>query len=158
MGPMQHLISTQRICGAPFTVAAIALAIELWVVGWQRWSIHRVFADRDRSSFTDGLFFALLVTGSRDAVTLIGSFGLFVLFLGVGNAAGRSVLALHFSFTTRSAIANLLIYGALYTLCDYWIHRLKHIGAFWPLHRLHHSATRLSPLVVARGHPLELSF
>ncbi|MHA7872222.1 MAG: sterol desaturase family protein [Hyphococcus sp.] len=37
----------------------------------------------------------------------------------------------------------------------YWVHRLHHEHpALWPLHRLHHSAETLTPVTVARKHPL----
>jgi sterol desaturase/sphingolipid hydroxylase (fatty acid hydroxylase superfamily) len=47
-------------------------------------------------------------------------------------------------------IATLLI---LYTLLDYWSHRLDHTRVFWPLHRFHHSAESFSVLTAARIHP-----
>lgn len=147
-----------RILNAPFAMAAIAVAIELCAVGWRRWSIRCIFAEPDPSRATDGLFFVMLIAGLMDSVTLVGSFGFYLLAFTLASAAGLRVEAMRFSLATRSLVVNIAVYMALYTLCDYWIHRIKHSGLFWPLHRLHHSSTHLSPLAVARNHPLELGF
>ncbi|MEJ6394028.1 sterol desaturase family protein [Gymnodinialimonas sp. 2305UL16-5] len=56
---------------------------------------------------------------------------------------------------TRVAIATLLIVMAS-DFCKYWAHRLHHEwDALWPFHAVHHSAEVLTPLTVARAHPIE---
>src|SRR5690349_21118919 len=56
---------------------------------------------------------------------------------------------------TGHAVTDGLLYYVTYQFCDYWTHRLNHTRLFWPLHRIHHSATSLSPLVAYRFHPME---
>lgn len=53
----------------------------------------------------------------------------------------------------------IAVYAVLLLLLDdasrYGLHRLLHSRWLWPLHRLHHSATILTPLTFLRLHPLE---
>lgn len=52
------------------------------------------------------------------------------------------------------AVAALVVWSFL----DYWAHRALHWGPFWLLHRMHHSAEAMSPLVRFRGNPGEQLF
>jgi sterol desaturase/sphingolipid hydroxylase (fatty acid hydroxylase superfamily) len=49
--------------------------------------------------------------------------------------------------------AQTAILFLLYSLFDYWSHRLDHSRLFWPLHRFHHAAEDFSVLTAARTHP-----
>jgi len=62
---------------------------------------------------------------------------------------------------------NLFWIGALYTLVffvaedfsRFALHRYMHRVPFlWKLHRVHHSATQLTPITVHRIHPIEMTF
>ncbi|MDJ0629606.1 MAG: sterol desaturase family protein [Rhodobacter sp.] len=53
------------------------------------------------------------------------------------------------------AIATAAIVVAT-DFCKYWAHRLHHETRFlWPFHAVHHSAEVLTPLTLARAHPME---
>lgn len=155
---VKHLATILGICNTSFAMPTVALAIELWAVGWQRWSLRCVFAERDRSRITDAVFFTFSVTGWTKILDLVGSFGFFLIAFVLASTAGRYVQAMHLSVATHSSFANAFIYVVLYTFCVYWNHRLVHSAILWPFHRLHHSGTRLSPLTASRNNPLEVAF
>lgn len=54
-----------------------------------------------------------------------------------------------------SAAATVIIVVST-DFCKYWSHRLHHETRFlWPFHAVHHSAEVLTPLTLARTHPME---
>ena len=57
------------------------------------------------------------------------------------------------------AVAFTLCFFLLEDLSRYGLHRLMHEVPFlWRLHRVHHSATTLTPLTLHRIHPVEMTF
>lgn len=55
----------------------------------------------------------------------------------------------------KAAIATAVIVVST-DFCKYWSHRLHHQTRFlWPFHAVHHSAEVLTPLTLARTHPME---
>jgi sterol desaturase/sphingolipid hydroxylase (fatty acid hydroxylase superfamily) len=57
------------------------------------------------------------------------------------------------SIASAPLAAQTAILFLLYSLFDYWSHRLDHSRLFWPLHRFHHAAEDFSVLTAARTHP-----
>lgn len=55
----------------------------------------------------------------------------------------------------QSLIAYALLLMLVDDLCRYGLHRALHSRLLWPIHRLHHSATVLTPITFLRVHPLE---
>ena len=77
--------------------------------------------------------------------------GMFV--SGIGEASAADAAA------ARPGIAALAVMTLLITVASdfttYWVHRFHHESAiFWPFHKLHHSAEKLTPLTVLRKHPV----
>lgn len=59
-------------------------------------------------------------------------------------------------FLKRHEGLAILSYIAWTTYFNYWSHRLFHkFGALWELHKVHHSATRMTGFSVYRVHPFE---
>jgi sterol desaturase/sphingolipid hydroxylase (fatty acid hydroxylase superfamily) len=54
----------------------------------------------------------------------------------------------------RLALCFLCV-ALAYDFGGYWLHRMSHeVGVLWPFHKVHHSAEVLTPLTVARVHPV----
>ncbi len=52
-------------------------------------------------------------------------------------------------------VACFLAVALAFDVAGYWLHRASHEwGALWPFHAVHHSAEGLTPLTVARVHPV----
>jgi sterol desaturase/sphingolipid hydroxylase (fatty acid hydroxylase superfamily) len=135
--------------------AATAWYAELWTVGWHESSLRRLLTAPGRSGFTDLFLFGLVVLGINTPWLLIGSLGLREI---VGAALpGLAALVQPYQIRTGNLFADCALYYVLYSLLYYWNHRLWHIGRFWYLHRLHHSATGMSPILTHRNHPLSLA-
>jgi sterol desaturase/sphingolipid hydroxylase (fatty acid hydroxylase superfamily) len=61
------------------------------------------------------------------------------------------------SYLTAICCGVILVLASEFAL--YWSHQMEHrIPVLWELHKLHHSATFLSPLTGARLHPLSIMF
>lgn len=82
----------------------------------------------------------------------------FVAFLVVSSLPGTRVetgIAPVFSWQT-SLLATMLIVVSS-DFCKYWTHRIMHEWpSLWPFHAVHHSAEVLTPLTLARAHPMEM--
>ncbi|WOI53699.1 sterol desaturase family protein [Parvularcula sp. LCG005] len=60
--------------------------------------------------------------------------------------------------TTEAVILVIMLVAAL-DLAEYAAHRMCHeVKALWAFHRVHHSATTLTPLTASRIHPVEILF
>ncbi len=58
----------------------------------------------------------------------------------------------------RWAVCVFLV-AAAYDFGGYWLHRISHENqVLWPFHKVHHSAEVLTPLTVARIHPMYAFF
>jgi len=75
--------------------------------------------------------------------------------LGLGD---RLVPGMRIHIDTGNGVANLAIYYFAFSFLEYWCHRICHSGLFWHLHRLHHAAATMSPLVEYRNHPGQKAF
>jgi sterol desaturase/sphingolipid hydroxylase (fatty acid hydroxylase superfamily) len=138
-------------------IPVTALGIELFAVGWQRSAIRRVIFERDHSRATDLFFFLFELAGLHDTLIFICSMGLAVLTYRFRAHVLGIAAALHLRVSSGNFAVDAGIYLAVYTFFDYWNHRIEHWGPFWFLHRLHHSATSLSPMVSSRNHPVEIA-
>jgi sterol desaturase/sphingolipid hydroxylase (fatty acid hydroxylase superfamily) len=147
MGALAYFIT---VLFAPLVVCAIEIA----AIGWKRSAIRCAMFDRNNSRTTDLVFFAIQLSGFRELSILLCSFGLVYFSRSIELGITHHAVKL----STGSAPLNALVYVCLFTFFDYWHHRMQHYGPFWNLHRLHHSAVRLSPMVSSRNHPASLVF
>jgi sterol desaturase/sphingolipid hydroxylase (fatty acid hydroxylase superfamily) len=72
-----------------------------------------------------------------------------VLLAQVAAQVAAQGLKLH----SGSVALDCVLAFILFTFTDYWSHRLFHGRTFWPLHRMHHSATEMTALTLWRNHP-----
>src|SRR5262249_29692493 len=135
-------------------VLALVFLIEALALGWNRSSLRRILVDRDTSSRTDLLCWAIWAL--RYLYTL-PVFGLGYLSVMFSKQIVQAATGLDLTIQTGNIAADIALYLPFYSLCDYWTHRLAHCGPLWFLHRLHHSATALSPLVSHRNHALQVA-
>ncbi len=112
----------------------------------------------DRSQRTDLILFSVHITGLMSFLTIVFSFGLTCIFAEMGQATLEYAAGFSICLDAGNFLVNFLIYFALSSFIEYWSHRLFHTGFFWHLHRLHHSASSLNPLVMHRAHPANLVF
>jgi sterol desaturase/sphingolipid hydroxylase (fatty acid hydroxylase superfamily) len=131
-------------------VAALALLIEIATIGWRRSVGYALIFECDNSRLTDLFFFLIQVTGLVAWVSIIPSLGLVVATFRFIPFVRSHV----HNFSTECALADAVIYILVFTFFDDWGHRLGHCGPFWYLHRMHHSAEHLSPMVSSRNNPI----
>lgn len=127
--------------------------LEYLCTGWAESSVRHLLVERTASGWSDVACYLFQMAPVWPLVTAIMSFGVAY----VSGEGLRQILAhatgLKLSIAgTPLAFQTVVLFG-LYTLFDYWSHRLDHSKVFWPLHRFHHSAESFSVLTAARVHP-----
>lgn len=127
--------------------------IEYLCTGWTESSVRHLMVERTSSGWSDVVCYLFQMAPIWPLVTAIMSFGLAY----VSGEGLRQVLAhatgLELSVAGAPLAFQTVVLFVLYTLFDYWSHRLDHSKVFWPLHRFHHSAESFSVLTAARVHP-----
>ena len=139
----------------PLAAIAVGFFAEILWLGWGPSSLRRLLRAPDRSQFTDLAFAAISVFGALHAVEFAMTFGLSWLFGRVAAGISQALAGRDLRIDLGAAPANVFLYAVLWGLVDYWFHRFSHLATIWPVHRLHHSNTSMSPLVRFRGNPAE---
>ena len=102
----------------------------------------------------------LILFNSLFKVYLGGQFVYFSLALASGTKEGLEWVLGPLSpglGPTQTLISYTLALLFLNDFAAYWLHRAMHEVPFlWRIHRIHHTATTLTPLTLLRVHPLEL--
>lgn len=145
-----HLQAMQAL-----VVTAILFVVEIPANGWRNSSLRRLIRGFDRSQAADLVFCLIGVLGLLGIVEIVLTLGLGYGAMVLSQATLRGATGLNLRIDTRSPMVNLGIYFVIWSLIYYWTHRLEHFGPFWLLHRMHHSATSMSPLVRFRANPAE---
>jgi sterol desaturase/sphingolipid hydroxylase (fatty acid hydroxylase superfamily) len=98
----------------------------------------------------DALFSLLALTGYMVALVSLSQSPLQANVAAATNWLGvRSFLAQH-------KVVAFFVFLLWTTYITYWTHRIAHkISGLWELHKVHHSATRMTGLSWARVHPIE---
>jgi sterol desaturase/sphingolipid hydroxylase (fatty acid hydroxylase superfamily) len=134
------------------------MLLEAALCGWRASSFARLMPGRSTSASYDLLIFTLHLGGLWKFViqifTLGGMILVTVLMAQLIVMCGLFGLRLH----TGSVIADVALAFVLFTFTDYWCHRFFHTRTFWPLHRMHHSATEMTSLNLWRNHPVAPAF
>jgi sterol desaturase/sphingolipid hydroxylase (fatty acid hydroxylase superfamily) len=154
-GPLRGLLNIREIKLSFFAVITVLL-IEILTGGWKNGSAYKMMFQFDHSQSIDLIMFLLHITGMIGIFVIVFSLGISSLLGSAARVFTYYVMALHLRLDTGYLGANFAIYYLLYSFIEYWSHRLFHTGPFWHLHRLHHSATSLNPLVMHRAHPANL--
>jgi sterol desaturase/sphingolipid hydroxylase (fatty acid hydroxylase superfamily) len=147
-GDKYHLIALV----APLLVFGLEIAI----MGWKESSLRKLFFEHDSSQRTDILFFLVSITGILTFLTVIFSLGGIYVIQRIAHIFMNIMANLDLRLDTGNRAENFAVFYFIYSYLEYWSHRIYHTGPFWYLHRLHHSATSLNPLVMHRAHPANL--
>lgn len=163
---LQTLIDPSRRLFWGFIASAIVLVIAHWLWMGKRITWRRIcatfFAKKywlTRSTFTD-ISYLFLNTAIRSSllIPLFGSHLLATLWVArtlqgqLGDAPDVSL--------PWWLIATLytLVFFVVEDFSRFYLHRVMHKVPFlWRLHRVHHSATILTPITLHRVHPLEMT-
>lgn len=153
-----HILADEHIRGVLFGIGAplLILALEIVVLGWSECSLRRMIFQNDKSQRIDLVFFVIHITSTMSLLTVIFSLGGSYLLGQAGQILIHQWTGMNLRIDTGSNLLNFLIYYIIFSFLAYWSHRLFHTGPFWNIHRLHHSATSLNPLVMHRAHPANL--
>jgi sterol desaturase/sphingolipid hydroxylase (fatty acid hydroxylase superfamily) len=153
-----HVINEvhRRVIGRTVEISLLLPSIffiEYLCTGWAESSVRHLLVERTASGWADVACYLLQMAPIWTLVTAIMSFGVAYVsgeglrqFLAHATGIELSIAGAPLAFQT-------VVLFVLYTLFDYWSHRLDHSKVFWPLHRFHHSAESFSVLTAARVHP-----
>jgi sterol desaturase/sphingolipid hydroxylase (fatty acid hydroxylase superfamily) len=149
-----HIVTTAATSTESLTTALgvlLVVAAEVPIVGYRRSSLYRLLHPT-KSTWTDIVWFAVRVLGLGSLVSALFSLGLTV-------AASR-VAQTYFGLGLLERVGNrslhILLYLLLTDFLNYWVHRGRHqVRWWWEFHKLHHSASELNAITMARGHPLD---
>ncbi len=158
---IQALVAGLGRLSPAFWIPTLLLAGLVW--GWRRTRLPpatrargfwRWFFDRriwlHPSSGTDLKLFL-----ADRLVALTGVFNAVALASLVAVAIAAALSGPEAPATRWSGIWVGLILFAASDFSTYWVHRVFHVTArLWPFHAVHHSAEVLTPVTVARKHPL----
>ncbi|CAN5495902.1 hypothetical protein BH10PSE3_BH10PSE3_32610 [soil metagenome] len=124
----------------------------LWT-GWAQSSVRHLLIDRTASGWSDVACYLFQSAPIWTLVSAIMSFGV-VYVSGEGlRCLLTQATGINLSIASAPLPLQTAVLFLLYTLFDYWSHRLDHSRLFWPLHRFHHAAESFSVLTAARVHP-----
>lgn len=128
-----------------------AFLMEAILVGWQRCSANRLLFRRSASANVDVLLYVI------NEMRLPRLLAAPLSFLGLSGAAlvGNGILAERMGVahltTITSPVLGFAVYWVVRDFTFYWLHRGLHCRKFWPLHRLHHSATEMTMICAGRS-------
>jgi sterol desaturase/sphingolipid hydroxylase (fatty acid hydroxylase superfamily) len=147
-----HRKIADRIVVAGMLVPAVFWLEYLWM-GWRDCSVRHLLVERTASGRSDLSCFLFGLSPTLSLISAAMSLG--VVFISgdwlrqhLARATGVDLSIAALPLAVQTAVLFLL-----YSLFDYWSHRLDHSRAFWPLHRFHHAAEDFSVLTAARTHP-----
>jgi sterol desaturase/sphingolipid hydroxylase (fatty acid hydroxylase superfamily) len=129
-----------------FSLACIVLAVELVSNGWDDSALRRLCRP-SKSELIDLLMFAIYAGVLGGPMVVLWSLGTSLLLDRVGQwwAAHAPCAA--------SGPIGFVLWLIVADFMNYWLHRAFHSRWLWPIHRTHHTAERLNPLVMHRAHP-----
>ncbi len=149
-GVHQRLID--RILVAGVLVPGVFLLEYLWM-GWEDCSVRHLLVGRTASGRTDLVCFLAGLTPPMTLLSTLMSLGVVLMSGEWARQAIARATGLDLSVAAWPLAAQTAVLFVVYSLFDYFSHRLDHTRLFWPLHRFHHAADDFSVLTAARVHP-----
>jgi sterol desaturase/sphingolipid hydroxylase (fatty acid hydroxylase superfamily) len=154
----EHLVHEvhRRVIDRTIEISVLLPAIfffeYLWT-GWAQSSVRHLLVERTASSWSDVTCYLFQMAPLWTLVSAIMSFGVvYISGEGLRGLLARTT-GIDLSIAGTPLLFQTAVLFLLYTLFDYWSHRLDHSRVFWPLHRFHHAAESFSVLTAARVHP-----
>ena len=141
-----------RILVAGVLAPAVFLLEYLWM-GWDECSVRRLLIRPTASARSD---LACFLAGLTPPMTLLST----AMSLGIVLVSGEwfrhaivGATGLDLSVAAWPLAVQTAVLFVVYSLFDFFSHRLDHTRLFWPLHRFHHAADDFTVLTAARVHP-----
>jgi len=138
-----------------FCVPILVLLIECIALGWLHSSLRRLLLRPSGSERTDLICFLAYGTGIFPLMIFLGSFGASYMVGRLVNLGLLGLTGIKLRLDTGSPPLNFVLYYFMFSFMDYWNHRFFHVDPFWYLHRIHHAAAAMNPLVEHRNHPAQ---
>jgi sterol desaturase/sphingolipid hydroxylase (fatty acid hydroxylase superfamily) len=132
-------------------------ATELLSVGWAESSLRHLLVVRTASFWTDVCMFFVVHTHLNRLISLILTFGITLFSFGWLHARLADATGFRFGLDNLPRAPQFLIAFLIYSLLDYWDHRIAHMRVLWPLHRFHHAADEFYIFTSNRVHPADVS-
>ena len=132
------------------TILASVVVLEIASGGFAASTPGRIARSLQPTHRSDLFFAFAALTALSPMIALIGT-------LGAGMAI-RQTIDPSAGWRLAADWPLWLALPATFALGDflaYWIHRVLHRDAMWPLHAIHHAARDLTPMTAARGHPVD---
>ena len=129
---------------------AIVFALEILVLGYKKSSVYRLLHPT-QTTRTDIVWIVCKILGLQAFLFAGFSLGLVV----VAGRLAQRYLGLHLVDHVGHPVLRIFVFLLWTDFLDYWIHRGRHIGWWWELHKAHHSAEEFNAITTARGHPLD---
>lgn len=145
-----------------YLAATVLLAFLIWAWRREKTPFFRWLAPKSvylhRSNLMDVKLFVinrvLAVSGVFGAL-LFSPLVAFLVLSGLSGTADLPDAGRAVSWQTSLLATVLIVVSA--DFCKYWAHRLMHEWPWlWPFHSVHHSAEVLTPLTLARAHPMDM--
>lgn len=116
-----------------------------------------VFFEKKKSLFIDLFFVILKASKILFVIELVFTFGIVLILSNfINTLLGGFDIADLLGINNKLSIGILFI--IIFTFADYLLHSILHTKLFWPIHRLHHSASILTPFTSSRNHPFGAIF
>jgi sterol desaturase/sphingolipid hydroxylase (fatty acid hydroxylase superfamily) len=129
------------------------LTIEAALCGARDCSIGRLLSNRSTSAVYDWLMFALHLVSLWRLFEIVFSLGGIIVVTGAVARAVSAIASSGWRISTGWVPLDCALAFLVFTLCDYGSHRTLHARLFFPLHRMHHSATEMSVATLWRNNP-----
>lgn len=121
-------------------------------VGWSNSYFYKMLFASNRSTRIDAIIYAIGLIKITPYLAIIFTLG-FTYYISPIIESNLSHINLCKILDINNIFYQVCIYFLIFTLSNYWNHRILHTKILWPLHRLHHSASELGPLTSYRNHP-----
>lgn len=129
---------------------AVVFAFEIVVLGYNKSSVYRLLHPT-QTTRTDIVWIVCKILGLQAFLFAGFSLGLVV----VASRFAQKYLGFHLVDHVEHPVLRIFLFLLWTDFLDYWIHRGRHIGWWWELHKSHHSAEEFNAITTARGHPLD---
>jgi len=129
------------------------LMIEFTLAGWDNSSLRQLLVGRSRSSMIDLSCFLLDQTPLMTGFTALASLGMVLISARLLHGGIERLTGVDLSLAWVPFGLRWVGYALVYSLFDYWGHRLDHTRRFWPLHRYHHAMDEFCLISSVRVHP-----
>jgi sterol desaturase/sphingolipid hydroxylase (fatty acid hydroxylase superfamily) len=120
--------------------------VEATILGWNNSSLKEISRFSSASARTDIFYVWLRISGLTDILFNVIFFGFGFYFLSIVEDYNLIKLNNYF-FEFILAVLSVTFFAYVY-------HRITHHKIFWELHKLHHSANKMSIFTASREHPL----